>query len=573
MFKAPALKEPQQQQEFRETVFSEFIQRTKNDQVAHILVKPKKETVYYVENNGEYHISSYSDSNEFWRTLLESNAKINIDNHIEMSMGETVSTGLSFLILIALLRIFIAQFLGGGGQPTAFMRPKKLDIEENITTRFADVEGIDEAKEELEEIVDFLRAPDRYAGSGAKIPKGALLIGSPGTGKTLLARAIAGESSVPFIQCSGSSFVEMFVGVGAKRVRDVFEQARKSQPCIIFIDEIDAIGKKRSMNSMSSNDEREQTINQLLTEMDGFENHSQIVVIAATNRMDILDDALLRPGRFDRKIQVKLPDVRGRLKILQMHSKNKQFKVGDNISLKEVAKQTIGFSGADLENLMNECAIRAVRSSEDGLITSAMIEETYQRIVVGATNKNVIVSQDTKARIAYHEAGHAIVGALLMAECDIVRKVSIIPRGNTGGVTYFQPQNDDLKMHTKEYFFSQIKVALAGHAAEEMIYGKTHVSTGASNDFARVFGLAKDMVTRYGFSDVIGKISAPSSELSQQTLYNIDNEINQIVNRSYNQTISLLREHFIQLETLKNKLIEEETVDGDFVYSLFKAKI
>lgn len=398
-------------------MFSEFIQRTKSDQVVHILVKPKKETVYYVERDGEYHTSTYSDSNEFWRILLESDANINIDNHVETSLNETVSSILSFLILIALLRIFVVQFFGGGGigrQSSMFMLPKKLDIEDNISTRFSDVEGIDEAKKELEEIVDFLRAPDKYSASGAKIPKGALLIGNPGTGKTLLARAIAGESSVPFIQCSGSSFVEMFVGVGAKRVRDVFEQARKSQPCIIFIDEIDAIGKKRSINNISSNDERDQTINY-----------------------------------------------------------------------------------------------------------------------------------------------------------DIVRKVSIIPRGNTCGTTYFQPKNDDMNIHTKEYLIYQIKVGLAGHAAEEMIYGKTRVSTGASNDFARVFDLAKDMVTIYGFSDIVGKINAPRSELSQQTLYNIDNEIHQIVNRSYNQTVSLLRAHYIQLETMKDKLVEEGTVDGDFVYSLF----
>ena len=360
----------------------------------------------------------------------------------------------------------------------------------------------------------------------------------------------------------------MFVGVGAKRVREIFENARKSQPCIIFIDEIDAIGKKRSSNGFPSNDEREQTINQLLTEMDGFENQSKIVVIAATNRADILDDALLRPGRFDRKIQVKLPDVRGRLKILQVHSKNKSFRIDDNISLKGVAKQTIGFTGADLENLMNECAIRAVKTSEDGLITAEIIEETYQRIVVGAKGNN-LMSIDTKTRIAYHEAGHAIIGAI-MPNYELVRKVSIVPRGNSGGITFFQPQNDDTKMHTKEFFLSQIKVALAGHAAEEIVYGRNNVSTGASGDLSRVFVLAKEMVTTYGFGNTISKMNAPNSELSQQTLYNIDIEIKAIVDKCYSQTIALLQTHYSQLNTLKNVLIDEEIVDGDFVYSLFK---
>lgn len=563
---APSVKDSKKA-EFNKTIFSEFITKTKNNEVATVLVKPKTETIYYIEQNGQYNSTYYSDSNEFWRIVLNSEANINIDNSSEFSLNDALSSVFSFFLIVTLIRFLFFQ-LNGGQQTNPFSKSKTMQIEQHITTRFSDVEGIDDAKEELEEIVDFLRNPEKYSKSGAKIPKGALLIGSPGTGKTLLARAIAGESSVPFIQCSGSSFIEMFVGVGAKRVREIFENARKSQPCIIFIDEIDAIGKKRSSNGFPSNDEREQTINQLLTEMDGFENQSKIVVIAATNRADILDDALLRPGRFDRKIQVKLPDVRGRLKILQVHSKNKNFKIDDNISLKDVAKQTIGFTGADLENLVNECAIRAVKISDDGLITADIIEETYQRIVVGAKGNN-LMSIDTKTRIAYHEAGHAIIGAI-MPDYELVRKVSIVPRGNAGGITFFQPQNDDMKMHTKEFFLSQIKVALAGHAAEEIIYGKNHISTGASSDFSRVFLLAKEMVTTYGFGNTIGKINAPNSELSQQTLYNIDIEIKAIVDKCYSQTLALLQTYYSQLDTLKNVLIDEEIVDGHFVYSLFK---
>lgn len=553
--------------DFNKTILSEFINKTKNKEVINILVKPKTETVYYIEQDGQYNSTYYSDSNEFWKILLDSEANINIDNNAAFTFNDALSYVFSFFLIVTIIRFFLFQ-LNGGQQTNPFSKSKSLQIEQSITTRFSDVEGIDDAKEELEEIVDFLRNPDKYTKSGAKIPKGALLIGSPGTGKTLLARAIAGESSVPFIQCSGSSFVEMFVGVGAKRVRDIFENARKSQPCIIFIDEIDAIGKKRSSGGFASNDEREQTINQLLTEMDGFRNNSQIVVIAATNRADILDEALLRPGRFDRKIQVKLPDVRGRLKILQVHSKNKIFKIDDNISLKNVAKQTIGFTGADLENLMNECAIRAVKVSENCLITSEIIEDTYQRIVVGAKGNN-LMSIDVKTRIAYHEAGHAIVGAI-MPDYQLVRKVSIVPRGNAGGITFFQPQNDDMQMYTKEFILSQIKVALAGHAAEEIIYGKNNISTGASNDFSHVFQLAKQMVTTYGFGDTIGKTNPPVSELSQQTLRNIDIEIKTIVDKCYSQTVALLQTHYSQLDTLTNVLIDEEIVDGQFVYSLFK---
>tara|TARA_Y100000389_G_C17465186_1_gene524855 strand:- start:696 stop:2426 length:1731 start_codon:yes stop_codon:yes gene_type:complete len=560
---APSLKEKNSNTPVQKKLYSSFIKDIKQDNIEDVLVRPSNNQVYYIETDGSFNYSTYYDTNIFWKTLFESDINFDIDLTKTTSTSDVFSFFLTIILFGSLIRVLSSQFVNSGNS-NPFIQNKKIDIETNISTRFNDVQGIDEAKDELEEIVDFLKHPDKYSKSGAKIPKGALLIGNPGTGKTLLARAIAGESSVPFIQVSASSFIEMFVGLGAKRVRDIFENAKKVQPCIIFIDEIDAIGKKRSSNGMVSNDEREQTVNQLLTEMDGF-SKSQIVVIGATNRADILDDALLRPGRFDRKIQVKLPDINGREKILKIHSQNKN--LNKDVSLRRIAKQTIGFSGADLENLINECAIRAAKETDDCVITPDIIENTYQRIVIGAKG-NIIMSTDTKKRIAYHEAGHAIVGAL-MNDYEKVRKVSIVPRGNAGGITFFQPENDELKMYTKEYMLSQIKVALAGHAAEEIIYSENNISTGASNDFAQVYTIAREMVISYGFGKSIGKINIKGKQVSQETLFNIDEEVNEIVTSCYNQTINMLENYRVQLNFLAFKLLEEEIVDGKYVYSLF----
>ena len=448
------------------------------------------------------------------------------------------------------------------GMPNPFGKSTEFTMDQEVETRFTDVEGIDSAKEELEEIVDFLKKPERYFGSGAKIPRGALLAGAPGTGKTLLARAIAGESNVPFIQCSAANFVEMFVGVGAKRVRELFQQARENQPCIVFIDEIDAVGKQRSGGGMPANDEREQTINQLLTEMDGFDNETGIVVIAATNRIDILDDALLRPGRFDRKIQVTLPSVGGRKKILGVHARDKN--LDETVDLATIAKQTTGFSGADLANLLNECAIRAVRDA-GGTINNEIVEDVYQRLVVGAKG-DVKFSMRKKELVAYHEAGHAIMG-VLVPDYDVVRKVSIIPRGAAGGITFFQPneENADSAMYTKEYLLSQIKVALGGRAAEEIIYGKDKITTGASSDYALVYQIAREMVTTYGF----GQNFFDYRKMSEEASALVDNEIDLIVGDCYDETVAMLKNNMPQLEQLKEKLIDEEIVDGDWVYELF----
>ena len=544
-------------------LFSDFVKSIKKNKVQEVIVKPDTNLVYYTNEDGIY-VTNYVGSNPFWETLMESDADVRLDLSRSANFSDVTSIGFTFIFFIALFRMFFGG--AGGSPPNPFnMGEKEMEIESQITTRFDDVQGIDNAKDELQEIVGFLRDPTQYIVSGAKIPKGALLMGKPGTGKTLLARAIAGESSVPFIQCSGSAFVEMFVGVGAKRVRDIFETARKNQPCIVFIDEIDAIGKTRSANGFAANDEREQTINQLLTEMDGFDNDSQIVVIAATNRVDILDEALLRPGRFDRKIQVSLPDVHGREKILKVHSKNKN--LAPEVDLMNVARQTTGFSGADLENLMNECAIYSVRE-ETNLITPSIVEDVYQRVVVGAKGGRPM-SDERKKRVAYHEGGHAIIG-VLMPEYDEVRKVSIIPRGDAGGVTFFQPTSDELGMYTKEYLLSQIKVSLAGYAAEELIYGKDNVTTGATSDFSQVYAIAREMVMNYGMSEAVGKINVQDGYLSQQTSYIVDLEVHRISDECYVEVIDLLSKHREELEELKDILVRDEIIDGKVVYDMIK---
>ena len=562
-FQAPPIHIISRPTVYEERRLSEFITGVKRKKVDDVLLKPNQNKVYFSETNGTMNVANFIDRPELWKVLIDSNTNYDVDLTIPFTKADIGSVFITFGLSYAIITMMISQMKnsGPGGNPFNLNNTVELEMEDDIDTRFDDVQGIDAAKEELEEIVKFLRAPEKYFVTGAKIPKGALLTGKPGTGKTLLARAIAGESSVPFIQCSGSSFIEMFVGLGAKRVRDVFELARKNEPCIVFIDEIDAIGKQRSVNGAPANDERDQTINQLLTEMDGFDNNAQIVVIAATNRVDILDEALLRPGRFDRKIQVNLPDVHGREKILEVHAKNKN--LGEDVSLRDIARQTTGFSGADLANLMNEAAIRSV---EEGKITREIVENAYQRVVVGAKSRTVI-SDRRKTRVAYHEAGHALIGAL-MPEYDEVRKVSIIPRGDAGGVTFFQPMTDDVGMYTKEYLLSQIKVALGGHAAEELFYGKDRVTTGATSDFSQVYAIARQMVLNCGFSTVVGKINVDERYMSAATMRLVDMEIKRIVDECYDEVMKLLRANKGKLEQLKDILIDQEIVDGDVVYEM-----
>ena len=544
--------------EYRPRTYTQFIKGLKNKEFPSVIVRPNKDIAVFQEENGDYGDVHIAQNEYLWQTLMESDAEVLIDTSQSTSVMENI---IVFFFIAYVFTLIRALFGSGGGMPNPFVKTADFNMETEVATRFKDVEGIDTAKDELEEIVDFLKTPEKYYGSGAKIPRGALLAGEPGTGKTLLARAIAGESSVPFIQCSAANFIEMFVGVGAKRVRELFEQARANQPCIVFIDEIDAVGRKRGGSGAPGNNEREQTINQLLTEMDGFDNETGIVVIAATNRIDILDDALLRPGRFDRKIQVSLPSVKGRLKILGVHARDK--KIAPDLRLKEIAKQTTGFSGADLANLLNECAIRAVKDG-DGVITKEIAENVYQRIVVGAKG-DVKYSMRKKELVAYHEAGHAIVG-VLMPNYDNVRKVSIMPRGAAGGVTFFQPTEDnaDSPFYTKEYLYSQIMVALGGRVAEEIVYGPSRVTTGAASDYAMVYQIAREMVTTYGF----GRNNYDYRNLSPESAMKVDDEIDTIVSRAYADTKNLLEAYRDKLEALKDLLIEEEIVDGEKVYEL-----
>ena len=564
-FTAPPVKVASERKpEYHPRTYSQFVKGLQNKELPAVIVKPSENVAQFQEENGDYGDVRIVQTEQLWQTLMESDAEVLVDTSgPPMSFAETGIMLILGIYLFSVLRaLFGARGGGGMGMPNPFGKSTEFTMDQEVDTRFTDVEGIDSAKEELEEIVDFLKKPERYFGSGAKIPRGALLAGAPGTGKTLLARAIAGESNVPFIQCSAANFVEMFVGVGAKRVRELFQQARENQPCIVFIDEIDAVGKQRSGGGMPANDEREQTINQLLTEMDGFDNETGIVVIAATNRIDILDDALLRPGRFDRKIQVTLPSVQGRKKILGVHARDKN--LDDTVDLATIAKQTTGFSGADLANLLNECAIRAVRDA-GGTINNEIVEDVYQRVVVGAKG-DVKFSMRKKELVAYHEAGHAIMG-VLVPDYDVVRKVSIIPRGAAGGITFFQPneENADSAMYTKEYLLSQIKVALGGRAAEEIIYGKDKITTGASSDYALVYQIAREMVTTYGF----GQNFFDYRKMSEEASALVDNEIDLIVGDCYDETVAMLKNNMPQLERLKEKLIEEEIVDGEWVYELF----
>ena len=460
---------------------------------------------------------------------------------------------------------------GGPGQAMSFGKSKALfQMEAKTGVVFDDVAGIDEAKEEFEEVVTFLKQPERFTAVGAKIPKGVLLIGPPGTGKTLLAKAIAGEANVPFFSISGSEFVEMFVGVGASRVRDLFKKAKENAPCIVFIDEIDAVGRQRGTGVGGGNDEREQTLNQLLTEMDGFEGNTGIIVIAATNRADILDVALLRPGRFDRQVAVEVPDFKGRLAILNVHARNK--KIDSSVSLSTIARRTPGFSGADLANLLNEAAILTARKRKNN-ITLSEIDASIDRVVAGMEGTPLIDSK-SKRLIAYHEIGHALVGTLLK-DHDPVQKVTLIPRGQARGLTWFTPAEDQ-SLISRSQIKSRIMGALGGRAAEEVVFGDAEVTTGASNDLQQVTAMARQMVTRFGMSNIgllsleneesnpfLGRGMGGSSDYSDDIAIKIDREIQSIVNECHEKTIKIIQDNRVVIDRLVDLLIEKETIDGD----------
>jgi cell division protease FtsH len=460
---------------------------------------------------------------------------------------------------------------GGPGQAMNFGKSKaRFQMDAKTGVLFDDVAGIEEAKEELQEVVTFLKKPERFTAVGARIPKGVLLVGPPGTGKTLLAKAIAGEAGVPFFSISGSEFVEMFVGVGASRVRDLFKKAKENAPCIIFIDEIDAVGRQRGAGIGGGNDEREQTLNQLLTEMDGFEGNTGIIIIAATNRADVLDSALLRPGRFDRQVTVDVPDIKGRLEVLEVHARNK--KISEEVSLAAIARRTPGFSGADLANLLNEAAILTARRRKDAM-TMLEIDDAVDRIVAGMEGTPLIDSK-SKRLIAYHEVGHAIVGTLVK-EHDPVQKVTLVPRGQAQGLTWFTP-SEDQGLISRSQILARIKGALGGRAAEQVVFGDSEITTGAGNDLQQVTGMARQMVTRFGMSP-LGPLSLESqqgevflgggwmtrSEYSEDIASRIDAQVRLIVDKCYQETCQIMRENREVIDRLVDLLIEKETIDGD----------
>ncbi|MCL2926297.1 MAG: ATP-dependent zinc metalloprotease FtsH2 [Trichodesmium sp. MAG_R04] len=504
-------------------------------------------------------------------------ANINFDSHPPRNEGAVwgLLGNLIFPILLIVGLFFLfrrsSNVPGGPGQAMNFGKSKaRFSMEAKTGVLFDDVAGVDEAKEELQEVVTFLKKPERFTAIGARIPKGVLLVGPPGTGKTLLAKAIAGEAGVPFFSISGSEFVEMFVGVGASRVRDLFKKAKENAPCIIFIDEIDAVGRQRGAGIGGGNDEREQTLNQLLTEMDGFEGNSGIIIIAATNRPDVLDSALLRPGRFDRQVTVDAPDIKGRLSILNVHARNK--KLSNEISLEAISRRTPGFTGADLANLLNEAAILTARRRKEA-ITMLEINDAVDRVVAGMEG-TPLMDGKSKRLIAYHEVGHAIVGTLLK-EHDSVQKVTLVPRGQARGLTWFMP-SEEQGLISRSQILARITGALGGRAAEKVIFGDSEVTTGASNDLQQVTGMARQMVTRYGMSDLgpmsletqqsevfLGRDLMTRSEYSDEIASRIDAQVRTIVEHCYEDACHMMRDHRVVIDRLVDLLIEKETIDGD----------
>ncbi|MBX9253657.1 ATP-dependent zinc metalloprotease FtsH [Desmonostoc muscorum CCALA 125] len=516
------------------------------------------------------------------RLLAQNTELINILKDKNVDFGEISSANsraavgllinlMWILPLIALMLLFLRRSTNASSQAMNFGKSRaRFQMEAKTGVKFDDVAGVEEAKEELQEVVTFLKQPERFTAVGARIPKGVLLIGPPGTGKTLLAKAIAGEAGVPFFSISGSEFVEMFVGVGASRVRDLFKKAKDNAPCLIFIDEIDAVGRQRGAGIGGGNDEREQTLNQLLTEMDGFEGNTGIIIIAATNRPDVLDAALLRPGRFDRQVMVDAPDLKGRLEILQVHARNK--KIDPSVSLEAIARRTPGFTGADLANLLNEAAILTARRRKEA-VTILEIDAAVDRVVAGMEG-TALVDSKSKRLIAYHEVGHALVGTLLK-DHDPVQKVTLIPRGQALGLTWFTP-NEEQGLISRSQLKARITATLGGRAAEEIVFGKPEVTTGAGDDLQKVTAMARQMVTRFGMSELgplslenqsgevfLGRDWMNKSDYSEEIAAKIDSQVREIVNNSYIKAKELLEENRIVLERLVDLLAEQETIEGD----------
>ncbi|NBV58393.1 MAG: ATP-dependent metallopeptidase FtsH/Yme1/Tma family protein [Synechococcaceae bacterium WB4_2_0811] len=563
--------------------YSDFIEAVQANQISRVLISPDRGTALVVESDGRRAEVNLAPDKDLLKVLTDNKVDIAVQPTRQTPAWQQAASSLLFpILLLGGLFFLLRRAQGGGGnQAMSFGKSKaRVQMEPQTQVTFNDVAGIEGAKLELTEVVDFLKNPDRFTAVGAKIPKGVLLVGPPGTGKTLLAKAVAGEAGVPFFSISGSEFVEMFVGVGASRVRDLFEQAKKNAPCIVFIDEIDAVGRQRGAGLGGGNDEREQTLNQLLTEMDGFEGNTGIIIVAATNRPDVLDAALMRPGRFDRQVVVDRPDYSGRLQILGVHARGKT--LSKDVDLDRVARRTPGFTGADLANLLNEAAIMAARRQ---LVEISMdeVNDAIERVMAGPEKKDRVMSERRKRLVAYHEAGHALVGAL-MPDYDSVQKISIIPRGNAGGLTFFTPSEERMEsgLYSRSYLQNQMAVALGGRVAEEIVYGEDEVTTGASNDLQQVARVARQMVTRFGMSDKLGPVALGRSQggmflgrdigaerdFSEDTAATIDAEVSELVAVAYKRATTVLSANRAVLDELADLLVEQETVDAEQLQEL-----
>ncbi|MEM6502458.1 MAG: ATP-dependent zinc metalloprotease FtsH3 [Cyanobacteria bacterium P01_C01_bin.89] len=575
------------QPEARETWrYSQFVENIEANKVDRVSLSADRTKALATVQDGTKVLVNLPNDPEIIDILSENNVDIVVQPQTDENFWVRALSSL-FLPILLLVGLFflLRRAQGGGGNPAmTFGKSKaRVQMEPQTQVTFGDVAGIEQAKLELTEVVDFLKNADRFTAIGAKIPKGVLLVGPPGTGKTLLARAVAGEAGVPFFSISGSEFVEMFVGVGASRVRDLFEQAKQNAPCIIFIDEIDAVGRQRGAGLGGGNDEREQTLNQLLTEMDGFEGNTGIIVVAATNRPDVLDAALMRPGRFDRQVVVDRPDYAGRTEILNVHARGKT--LADDVDLDRIARRTPGFTGADLSNLLNEAAILAARRSLTE-VSMDEINDAIDRVMAGPEKKDRVMSHKRKELVAYHEAGHALVGAL-MPDYDPVQKISIIPRGRAGGLTWFTPSEERMEsgLYSRSYLQNQMAVALGGRIAEEIIFGEEEVTTGASNDLQQVTRVARQMVTRFGMSDRLGPVAlgrqqgntfmgrdiAADRDFSEETAAAIDAEVRTLVDQAYERAKSVLVENKGILDELSELLIEQETVDSKELQDMLNA--
>ena len=578
------LERPNTSRDSRNIRYSDFIEAIQENQVSRVLISPDNGTAQIIENDGRRSEVTLAPDNDLLQLLTEHDVDIAVQPNRQPNAWQQAAGSLLFPVILlgGLFLLFRRSQGSGGGNPAmSFGKSKaRLQMEPSTQVTFGDVAGIEGAKLELSEVVDFLKNPDRFTAVGAKSPKGVLLVGPPGTGKTLLAKAVAGEAAVPFFSISGSEFVEMFVGVGASRVRDLFEQAKKNAPCIVFIDEIDAVGRQRGAGLGGGNDEREQTLNQLLTEMDGFEGNSGIIIVAATNRPDVLDAALMRPGRFDRQVTVDRPDYSGRLQILNVHAREKT--LAKDVDLDQVARRTPGFTGADLANLLNEAAILAARR-ELNEVSNDEIADAIERLMAGPEKKDRVMSKRRKELVAYHEAGHALVGAL-MPDYDPVQKISIIPRGQAGGLTFFTPSEERMEsgLYSRSYLQNQMAVALGGRVAEEIVYGEDEVTTGASNDLKQVAQVARQMITKFGMSEKIGPVAlgrsqggmflgrdiASERDFSEDTAATIDAEVSDLVDVAYKRATQVLVDNRKVLDEIAEMLIQNETVNSEELQDL-----